>query len=168
MPGAATLVGRGMQKRFGGITAIASLDITLETGRIVGLIGPNGAGKTTAFNLLTGFLSPTNGSITYRGHSLTRLKAHQIVRAGVGRSFQDLRLFPHMTVLDNVMVALPHQAGDNLAYPVPAARRWCAARSATTQRVRCRFSISSGCATGQRKWRRTFPMPRTSFSSLRG
>ncbi len=115
VPGAPTLVGSGMQKRFGGITAIASLDITLETGRIIGLIGPNGAGKTTAFNLLTGFLRPDEGEITYRGRSLKGLKAHEIVRAGVGRSFQDLRLFPHMTVLDNVLVAVPRQAGDDLA-----------------------------------------------------
>jgi ABC-type branched-subunit amino acid transport system permease subunit/ABC-type branched-subunit amino acid transport system ATPase component len=115
VPGTPTLVGSGMQKRFGGITAIASLDITLESGRIVGLIGPNGAGKTTAFNLLTGFLRPDEGTITYRGRNLRGLKAHEIVRAGVGRSFQDLRLFPHMTVLDNVMVALPRQAGDDLA-----------------------------------------------------
>jgi ABC-type branched-subunit amino acid transport system ATPase component len=112
--GTPTLVGKGMQKHFGGITAIASLDITLESGRIVGLIGPNGAGKTTAFNLLTGFLRPDEGAITYRNRSLTDLKAHEIVRAGVGRSFQDLRLFPHMTVLDNVIVALPRQAGDHL------------------------------------------------------
>jgi branched-chain amino acid transport system permease protein len=113
-PGAATLVGRCLQKRFGGIVAIASLDISLETGRIVGLIGPNGAGKTSAFNLLTGFLKPDQGTITYRGRPLTGLKAHEIVRAGVGRSFQDLRLFARMTVLDNVIVAIPHQAGDGL------------------------------------------------------
>ena len=113
--GQTTLRGEGMAKRFGGITAISSLDISLESGRIIGLIGPNGAGKTTAFNLLTGFIKPDTGSITLRGRSLRALKAHQIVRAGIGRSFQDLRLFPRMTVLDNVLVAIPAQSGDNLA-----------------------------------------------------
>ncbi len=112
--GAATLVGRRMQKRFGGIVAITSLDISLESGRIIGLIGPNGAGKTTAFNLLTGFLKPDQGEITFRDRPLKGLKAHEIVRAGVGRSFQDLRLFSRMTVLDNVIVAFPRQAGDNI------------------------------------------------------
>ena len=112
--GAPTLVGSALQKRFGGITAIGSLDISLETGRIVGLIGPNGAGKTTAFNLLTGFLRPDQGTIAFRGAPLMGLKAHEIVRAGVGRSFQDLRLFTRMTVQDNVLVAIPRQAGDRI------------------------------------------------------
>jgi branched-chain amino acid transport system permease protein len=113
--GAPTLVASGLQKRFGGITAIASLDIALEAGRIIGLIGPNGAGKTTAFNLLTGFLKPDQGTITFRGVPLMGLRAHEIVRGGVGRSFQDLRLFARMTVLDNVRVAFPRQAGDHVA-----------------------------------------------------
>jgi ABC-type branched-subunit amino acid transport system ATPase component/ABC-type branched-subunit amino acid transport system permease subunit len=113
--GEPTLVADDLQKRFGGITAISSLDISLESGRIIGLIGPNGAGKTTAFNLLTGFLKPDKGEIRFRGRTLNGVKAHNIVRAGVGRSFQDLRLFAHMTVLDNVLVALPHQAGDHVA-----------------------------------------------------
>jgi branched-chain amino acid transport system permease protein len=112
--GMPTLVGSGLQKHFGGITAIGSLDISLEAGRIIGLIGPNGAGKTTAFNLLTGFLRPDSGAIAFRGVTLMGLKAHQIVRAGVGRSFQDLRLFTRMTVLDNVQVAIPRQAGDRI------------------------------------------------------
>jgi branched-chain amino acid transport system permease protein len=108
------LEGTGLQKRFGGITAIASLDIQLTSGRITGLVGPNGAGKTTAFNLLTGFLSADQGEIRYKGQLLHRLRPHELVIAGIARSFQDLRLFTGMSVLENVMVALPRQRGDRL------------------------------------------------------
>jgi ABC-type branched-subunit amino acid transport system permease subunit/ABC-type branched-subunit amino acid transport system ATPase component len=108
------LEGTGLQKRFGGITAIASLDIQLSNGRITGLVGPNGAGKTTAFNLLTGFLSADDGEIRYKGQTLRRLRPHELVHAGIARSFQDLRLFTGMSVLENVLVALPRQSGDRL------------------------------------------------------
>ena len=94
--------------------AVSGLDIRIEPGRITGLIGPNGAGKTTAFNLLTGFLQANEGSVQYRGRSLQGLKPHQIVRAGVARSFQDLKLFTALSVLENVLVALPEQRGDRL------------------------------------------------------
>ena len=113
---AAALEGRGLERRFGGIVAVAGLDITIEPGRITGLIGPNGAGKTTAFNLLTGFLQPDRGEVRYRGRSLNGLKPHQIVHQGVARSFQDLKLFTGLTVLENVLVALPRQRGDHLPY----------------------------------------------------
>jgi ABC-type branched-subunit amino acid transport system permease subunit/ABC-type branched-subunit amino acid transport system ATPase component len=112
--GGAVLEGIGLQKRFGGITAISSLDIRLESGRITGLVGPNGAGKTTAFNVLTGFLQADEGEIRYKGKLLRHLRPHELVRAGVARSFQDLRLFAGMSVLDNVLVALPRQRGDGL------------------------------------------------------
>ena len=113
---AAALEGRGLARQFGGIVAVSGLDITIEPGRITGLIGPNGAGKTTAFNLLTGFLQPNDGEVRYRGRSLNGLRPHQIVRLGVARSFQDLKLFTGLTVLENVLVALPHQRGDRLRY----------------------------------------------------
>lgn len=109
-----TLSGNDLHKRFGGIVAVAGFNIVLKSGSITGLIGPNGAGKTTAFNLLTGFLSLDSGNITFRGRNITGLKPHNIVRAGVARSFQDLRLFTKMTALENVMVALPNQAGDRV------------------------------------------------------
>ncbi|MCO5119688.1 MAG: branched-chain amino acid ABC transporter ATP-binding protein/permease [Burkholderiaceae bacterium] len=112
----AALEGKGLAKRFGGIVAVRDFDISIPPGRITGLIGPNGAGKTTAFNLLTGFLQPNEGEVTYRDRSLRGLKPHQIVRTGVARSFQDLKLFTGMTVLENVLVALPNQRGDNLWY----------------------------------------------------
>jgi ABC-type branched-subunit amino acid transport system ATPase component/ABC-type branched-subunit amino acid transport system permease subunit len=112
--GTVTVAARNLAKRFGGIVAINDFSIELQRGRITGLIGPNGAGKTTAFNMLTGFLQPNAGEITFRGKPLAGLKPHQIVRAGMARSFQDLKLFTGMTVLENVIVALPDQAGDNL------------------------------------------------------
>jgi len=115
MPRTGTLLeGIGLQKRFGGIVAIASLDISLPAGRITGLVGPNGAGKTTAFNLLTGFLRADGGTIRHYGQALVDLKPHELVRAGIARSFQDLRLFTGMSVLENVLVAVPRQSGDGL------------------------------------------------------
>ena len=109
------LEGKGLQKRFGGITAISNLDITLERGRITGLVGPNGAGKTTAFNLLTGFLPADGGVITHAGKVLKNLRPHELVRSGIARSFQDLRLFAKMSALENVLVALPRQRGDRVS-----------------------------------------------------
>jgi branched-chain amino acid transport system permease protein len=114
--GEITLRGTALAKSFGGIAAIADLDIELRCDEITGLIGPNGAGKTTAFNLLTGFLRPDAGEVQLRDRILSRLKPHQILRTGVARSFQDLKLFRNMTALENVLIALPRQRGENLFY----------------------------------------------------
>ncbi|HWG78922.1 MAG TPA: ATP-binding cassette domain-containing protein, partial [Stellaceae bacterium] len=132
--GAVTVEGKGLGRRFGGIVAVAGLDIELRRGRIVGLIGPNGAGKTTAFNLLTGFLKPDEGSVRFNGTPLAGLRPHQVARLGMARSFQDLKLFAHMSVLDNVMVALPKQKGDSLlqVYFAP----WLVAREERENRER--------------------------------
>jgi branched-chain amino acid transport system ATP-binding protein len=89
---------------FGGLQAISSLDILVEEGEIVGLIGPNGAGKTTLFNCVTGILLPTSGEILYRGNNLAGLRPDQVTAMGVARTFQNIRLFGQMTVLENVMV----------------------------------------------------------------
>ncbi|MGW1147835.1 ABC transporter ATP-binding protein [Streptomyces sp. NPDC002454] len=89
--------------RFGGLTAVRSVDLTVDAGEIVGLIGPNGAGKTTFFNCLTGLYVPTEGTVTYRGRVLPP-KPHLVTRAGIARTFQNIRLFAHMTVLENVLV----------------------------------------------------------------
>jgi branched-chain amino acid transport system permease protein len=109
-----TLEAHDLHKNFGGIAAANGVNIALRAGTVTGLIGPNGAGKTTAFNLLTGFLPPTSGTITFRGRPIANLRPHKMVREGVARSFQDLKLFRKMTVLENVLVALPNQHGDNL------------------------------------------------------
>ncbi|MFE3649506.1 ABC transporter ATP-binding protein [Streptomyces sp. NPDC059152] len=89
--------------RFGGLTAVHRVDLTVRTGEIVGLIGPNGAGKTTFFNCLTGLYTPTEGTITYRGTRLSP-KPHRVTQAGIARTFQNIRLFANMTVLENVLV----------------------------------------------------------------
>jgi branched-chain amino acid transport system ATP-binding protein len=90
--------------RFGGLTAVSDLAIRIEQDEIVGLIGPNGAGKTTAFNVITGMNRPTEGRVRFAGENVTGLGRHQISRRGVARTFQNIRLFRELTVLENVLV----------------------------------------------------------------
>jgi len=90
--------------RFGGVVALNGVNFRLREGEIFGLIGPNGAGKTTCFNAMTGVYRPTSGQILFRGEVLAGLKKHQITRRGIARTFQNVRLFPEMTALENVMV----------------------------------------------------------------
>lgn len=104
---------RGLTKEFRGFTAVDSVDLRVEKGHIHALIGPNGAGKTTVFNLLTKFLTPTRGEIIYRGKSITSMKANEIARLGLVRSFQISAVFGHMTVLENVRVALQQKLGNS-------------------------------------------------------
>lgn len=92
--------------RFGGLTAVSELNLEIGAGELIGLIGPNGAGKTTAFNLITGVYQPTSGIITFDGQPTARLKAHQLARLGIARTFQNIRLFDSMTVYDNVRTAV--------------------------------------------------------------
>ncbi|MEM3018007.1 MAG: ABC transporter ATP-binding protein [Candidatus Bathyarchaeia archaeon] len=93
---------RDLNKSFGGILAIKGLDLSVEEGEIVGVIGPNGAGKTTLFNIVTGFIPPSSGTIFFDGHDITGLKPHEVVRLGISRTFQLSILFKELTVLDNV------------------------------------------------------------------
>src|SRR3954465_6982124 len=97
------LEARDVTMRFGGLTAVRSVDFTVNSGEIVGLIGPNGAGKTTFFNCLTGLYVPTEGTVSYRGTVLPP-KPHLVTKAGIARTFQNIRLFANMTVLENVLV----------------------------------------------------------------
>jgi branched-chain amino acid transport system ATP-binding protein len=98
------LEARSLSKSFGGVRALAEVSIAIERGAIYGLIGPNGAGKTTLFNLLTGLYKPDHGAVLVDGAEVTGCKPHVIVEAGVARTFQNIRLFAHMTALENVMV----------------------------------------------------------------
>ncbi|MFH8793180.1 ABC transporter ATP-binding protein [Streptomyces sp. NPDC017941] len=93
----------GVTMRFGGLTAVRGVDLTVRSGEIVGLIGPNGAGKTTFFNCLTGLYVPTEGKVSYKGTVLPA-KPHLVTDAGIARTFQNIRLFANMTVLENVLV----------------------------------------------------------------
>ncbi|WP_328298064.1 ABC transporter ATP-binding protein [Streptomyces sp. NBC_00435] len=94
---------RGVTMRFGGLTAVKNVDLTVRSGEIVGLIGPNGAGKTTFFNCLTGLYIPTEGEVRYKGTVLPP-KSFKVTEAGIARTFQNIRLFNNMTVLENVLV----------------------------------------------------------------
>jgi branched-chain amino acid transport system ATP-binding protein len=98
------LEARSLSKSFGGVRALADVSIEIERGAIYGLIGPNGAGKTTLFNLLTGLYKPDHGKVLVNGSDVTGRKPHVIVEAGVARTFQNIRLFAHMTAIENVMV----------------------------------------------------------------
>jgi branched-chain amino acid transport system ATP-binding protein len=93
----------GVTKRFGGLTAVRNVDLNVDAGEIVGLIGPNGAGKTTFFNCLTGLYVPTEGQVAYKGKVLPH-RSHLVTQAGIARTFQNIRLFSNMTVLENVLV----------------------------------------------------------------
>jgi branched-chain amino acid transport system ATP-binding protein len=93
-------------KRFGGLVAVNEVDFVLEQGRIVSIIGPNGAGKTTLFNVMTGIYRPDNGTLTFDGHSLVGLRPDQVTALGMARTFQNIRLFANMTVMENVLVGM--------------------------------------------------------------
>ena len=103
------LLATGCTKRFGGLVAVSDIDFTIPRGSIVSLIGPNGAGKTTFFNMITGLYVPTEGSIKFDGDELTGRKPHEVVRLGVARTFQNIRLFGNMTAEENVLVGMHHR-----------------------------------------------------------
>ena len=105
------LSARGLGKDFSGFTAVNAVDLDVEHGRIHALIGPNGAGKTTVFNLLTKFLQPTRGRITLLGQDITHSRPDRVARMGLVRSFQISAVFPHLTVRENVKVALQRPEG---------------------------------------------------------
>jgi branched-chain amino acid transport system ATP-binding protein len=94
----------GVTKQFGGLTAVNNVDFVIEQGSICSLIGPNGAGKTTFFNMITGLYMPTSGTLIFDGRSIAGLKPNAVTQRGVGRTFQNIRLFQNMTALENVLV----------------------------------------------------------------
>lgn len=120
--GSVILETRGLTKAFNGFTAVDEVDLQVKQGHIHALIGPNGAGKTTFFNLLTSFLTPTAGRILFQGRDITTLKPAQIARQGLIRSFQISAVFPHMTVLENVRIALQRTEGNSFHFWVSEKR----------------------------------------------
>lgn len=95
----------GLGKRFGGLTAVSSLEVNIRQGDIMGLIGPNGAGKTTIFNLITGYLKPTMGSVILEGHDITGRSPHYVALKGIARTFQATNIFSEFTVLQNIVLS---------------------------------------------------------------
>ncbi len=115
---------KGLSKSFGGLMALDQVDFHVAQGHIHGLIGPNGAGKTTVFNVITGFLAPSAGAILFQGHDLTTKGPEAVTHLGIGRTFQNVRLFPQMTVLENILVGQHCRAPRGLmrAFPIPSRR----------------------------------------------
>lgn len=105
---------KGVSKNFGGVQALVDLSFSLEEGKITGLIGSNGAGKTTVFNVMTGFLKADGGEIIYKGKDITGLSPIKVVESGICRTFQELRLFNKLTVLDNICLAIPNQTEERI------------------------------------------------------
>jgi len=131
----ALLETRQLTRLFGGLAAVNRVDLTVDKGEIVGLIGPNGAGKTTCFNLLTGFLRPTRGSIVFDGEDITGLRPHQIAARGLVRTFQQTTLFPDLTALENVLLGLHLHSGKGPRYVVFSRRDFPAAEVARGREV---------------------------------
>ncbi len=126
VPGGVLLEVAGLSKSYGGVHAVQDVSFSLRTQEIVGIIGPNGAGKTTLFNMLDGVVPPSAGSIRFDGHTIAASRPSQVARLGIGRTFQVVRAFPRLTVLQNVVVgAFGHHRDD--------AEAWAAARAAVTQ-----------------------------------
>ena len=140
------LVAEGVRKEFGGLVAVNDVDFTIPERSIVSLIGPNGAGKTTFFNMLTGVYKPTGGVIVFDGHDVTGKPPHAITERGIGRTFQNIRLFHNMTALENTLVGMHARLQLRDRQERAAHPRARGARSVRRRIGRASCSSSAGCA----------------------
>ncbi len=124
-----------LTKYFGGLRAVHNFDVTIKEGELVGLIGPNGAGKTTIFNMITGLYSISAGDIRYKARRLIGMEPHAITQLGIARTFQNIRLFPKLTVLDNVRIAYHPHAGYNMLESILRMGRFGAKEKELTERA---------------------------------
>jgi len=131
----ATLEIRGLTKFFGGLRAVNDFGLTVKPGELAGLIGPNGAGKTTVFNMISGLYLPSRGDILFQGGSTVGMEPFEITQQGIGRTFQNIRLFPNLTVLDNVRIAYHPHAGYGMFDAVLRNRKFDAKERELTDRA---------------------------------
>ena len=127
---------------FGGLRAVSDFDLTMEEGQLIGLIGPNGAGKTTVFNLITGVYRPTAGDIRFNGASLVGLPSHTIAQLGVARTFQTIRLYGDLPVIDNVSLGRHFQVQYGLTASLLRLPSWIASISRSKSAVSSSLAIS--------------------------
>src|SRR3954463_2325571 len=126
----------GISKRFGGLQALSDVGITIERGQVYGLIGPNGAGKTTFFNVITGLYTPDSGTFELAGKPYVPTAVHEVAKAGIARTFQNIRLFSEMTALENVMVGRHIRTRSGLMGAMLRTKHFVAEEAAITQRAR--------------------------------
>ncbi|MDZ7337584.1 MAG: ABC transporter ATP-binding protein [candidate division KSB1 bacterium] len=126
---------RNLTKFFGGVAAVRNVSVAFSPNKITALIGPNGAGKTTLFNLVCGYLRPSAGSVLLGGEDVTDRKPWEMARLGIGRLFQDVRVFSKLTVLENVMVAFPKQTGEEFWHPIVRRRQTLQSERASRDRA---------------------------------
>jgi branched-chain amino acid transport system ATP-binding protein len=127
---------RRLTKAFGGLLACHNFDLTVPRGELAGLIGPNGAGKTTVFNMISGLYVPTSGEIYFEGQNIVGMEPFEITQLGIGRTFQNIRLFPNLTVLDNVRIAYHPHAGYGLLDALRRNGRFAVRERELTERAR--------------------------------
>src|SRR5688572_8675292 len=133
--GMSLLAMRGCTIRFGGLTAVSNFDLAISQNELVGLIGPNGAGKTTVFNLMTGVYQPTEGAIEFDNHSIVGKRPYDITEHGIARTFQNIRLFPSLTVFDNVRVAFHLHLLSGISHALVRGRNFLREESEIADRV---------------------------------
>ena len=153
VPGDTVLETEDLTKDFAGFVAVRSVNLRVARGAIHAMIGPNGAGKTTCFNLLSKFLSPTRGRIVFDGRDITALRPADVARLGLVRSFQISAVFPHLTVLENVRIALQRRRGGSFDF-----WRGKSVLHALDDRARALHRRCRACALCRRRWRWNCPM----------